>query len=182
MTTAPPLPEAPPGLWFHVGHTWAACVDHEVVVGVDGFAVRLLPCATAVKLPRPGRLLIQGAPRIEVAAGDRKTRIVVPVGGRVLERNEAVRRRPELLREDPYGAGWILRIRPGAWREDRRNLLSGQIAARWLEASAEDLRIRIAGLAGSVIQPARGAASGFLASLPAEPWQELAGELLHSAP
>ncbi|MBC8329019.1 MAG: hypothetical protein H8E31_09760 [Planctomycetes bacterium] len=49
--------EAPPGLLFHLGHTWVLPGNEEAVVGIDSFAARLLPCATAVKLVCGGRLL-----------------------------------------------------------------------------------------------------------------------------
>ncbi len=173
------LAEPPAGLAFHPGHTWVGGGPEGAVAGVDGFGARLLPRATALKLPPVGRLLDQGDPAFEVLSGDRRAVFLAPVAGRVVGRNAELAARPGLLLEDPYGAGWVLRLRPRHWARDRRNLLLGQVAFRWLEASVEDLRVRIAGLSGSVIQPAEGV--GFLACLPAANWEALAAELLHSA-
>lgn len=173
--------EAPPGLLFHLGHTWVLPGNEEAVVGIDSFAARLLPCATAVKLVCGGRLLHQGDFGFEVLAGDRRARFLVPLGGKLLCFNERLQGRPDLLREDPYGAGWVLRLRPRRLEADQRNLLGGKLAQRWLEAASEDLRVRASSLAGSVIQRAEDGAVGFLACLPPGNWEKLAAELLHSA-
>ena len=173
--------ETPAGLLFHLGHTWAHPLHGEAVVGIDSFAARLLPCATAVKLLCGGRLLHQGDFCFEVQAGDRRARFLVPLGGKLLAWNERLLEEPDLIRQDPYGAGWVLRLRPRRLEADQRNLLAGKLALRWLEAAFEDLRVQASGLAGSVIQRAEDGAAGFLACLPSDNWEELAAELLHSA-
>ncbi len=181
MILLPRMADPPDGLVFHLGHTWAQRGRQEAAVGIDGFAARLLPPATAVELPRPGRLLHQGDPAFRVTAGDRSARFLCPVTGRVAAVNESLLAEPDQLRQEPYGRGWVLRIRAEHLVADQVNLLSGQLAERWLEASLEDLRMRVAGLAGSVIQPSGEGGASFLACLPPRNWEELASELLHSA-
>lgn len=182
MEPLPILPEPPPGLRFHPGHTWVDPGEETATAGIDGFAARLLPRATAVELPAEGRRLRQGEIVLCIRAGDRTARFLAPVGGRVVAVNRRLEREPELVLVDPYGAGWIVKLRPQRLAADLRNLLGGTLALRWLEAAAEDLRVRAAGLAGSVLQRAGGGAAGFLACLPATLWEEVVAETLHSAP
>jgi glycine cleavage system H protein len=51
--------------------------------------------------------------------------VPTPVGGEIVEANEAVRRNPALLNQDPYGEGWIVRIKPTNWDGDRAGLVTG---------------------------------------------------------
>jgi len=61
-----------------------------------------------------------------------------PVAGEVVEANDAAARRPSLLNEDPYGEGWIARVRPDDWEADAADLVTGpegvETYQRFLEA------------------------------------------------
>lgn len=86
-------------------------------VGVDEIAQRILPSATAVELPRPGMAVHRGDPIAVIRAGRRVIRIGSPVDGTVQAVNRRVRRNPALVKDAPYGEGWLFAIVPAddAW-------------------------------------------------------------------
>jgi glycine cleavage system H protein len=57
-----------------------------------------------------------------------------PITGMILDVNENVRTDPKLINSDPYGQGWLLRMRPTAWQEDSRLLVTGAAIPAAVEA------------------------------------------------
>jgi glycine cleavage system H lipoate-binding protein len=100
-------------------HTWLERTRRGALrVGVDEIAQRILPSATSVELPARGMVVQRGDPIVVVRAGKRVVRIGSPVDGTIVAVNRRVRRDPALVKEAPYGAGWLFDIRPkdGHWR------------------------------------------------------------------
>jgi len=62
-----------------------------------------------------------------------------PVDGEVVAVNQEVLRSPGILSRDPYGAGWLLKVKSDRLAADTRNLLSGKLARDWMETSLENL-------------------------------------------
>lgn len=100
-------------------HTWLERTRRGALrVGVDEIAQRILPSATSVELPARGMVVHRGDPIVVVRAGRRVVRIGSPVDGTIVGVNRRVRRNPALVKEAPYGVGWLFDIRPsdGHWR------------------------------------------------------------------
>jgi glycine cleavage system H protein len=100
-------------------HTWLAGRPRgELRVGVDEIAQRILPSATAVELPAKGMVVHRGDPIAVIRAGRRAVRIGAPVDGTIARVNRRVRHNPALVKESPYGGGWLFDIRPADthWR------------------------------------------------------------------
>lgn len=127
-----------PGTHFAPGHTWVAPRRRgTVMVGLDEVAERILPSATALELPARGMEVHKGDPIAVVRAGRRAIRIGAPVDGTVVAVNRRVRRNPGLVKEDPYGRGWLFALAPrdDGWRE----LPSGPAADLWVSAERRRL-------------------------------------------
>ncbi len=108
--------QLPEGLHYHRGHTWARQVDRDtVVVGLDDFARRLVGSARAVRLPAIGDWLHQGGRSFAVRVDGRAAEFLAPVEGEVVAVNPELRQRPQLATDDPYGRGWVLKVRPPTW-------------------------------------------------------------------
>ena len=171
--------QLPESLHYHRGHTWARPDDAEtVVVGLDDFARRLLGPATGMDLPAVGAWLRQGASGFGVKVDGRAADLVSPVEGEVVEVNDKLRAQPSLVTDDPYGRGWVLKVRPAELRANLRNLLSGTLARRFTEDAREAIDLRLMALTGSVLQDGGEPVADFARHLPRADWRRLVGEFL----
>jgi len=174
-----------PALWFalaggrgyHQGHSWASDEAGDVVtVGLDDFTVRLLGAPDGFDLPAVGSTLRQGERGWQVRGADRALPMLSPVDGTVVAVNDALVAAPGLAAEDPYGRGWLLKVRVPNRRAALRNLLSGDLASAWMQQTAERLR-RLSGGGLGVVMPDGGVpVQGFGRALGPEEWETVARE------
>jgi glycine cleavage system H lipoate-binding protein len=171
--------QVPDGLHYHRGHVWVRPAGHSsVLVGLDDFARRLTGTAREVKLPALGDWLIQGGPGFDVRVDGRDARLVSPVEGEVVAVNTELRANPALATSDPYGRGWVMKVRAPHLAANLRNLLSGRLARRWMEDAREALDLRLMALSGSVLQDGGEPVADFARHLPDEDWNRLVREFL----
>lgn len=171
--------QVPEGLHYHRGHTWARVdSDGAVVVGLDDFARRLVGPAADVRLPRPGEWLRPGEPAFDVRADGRTAALVAPLEGEVLALNPDVVARPALATDDPYGRGWLVKLRPAGLTAGLRNLLSGSLARRFMEDAREALDLRLMAATGSVLHDGGEPAADFARHLPEGEWRRLVRDFL----
>ena len=93
-------------------HEWIKEEDGRVVVGITDHAQDQLGDVVFVGLPEPGTEVQAGQPLGEVESTKSVSDVYSPVSGRVLEKNADVEATPELLNDDPYGRGWLVKIQP----------------------------------------------------------------------
>lgn len=168
------------GYRFHQGHSWVAMKDGDVVtVGVDDFAAKALGEPDALELPAAGSTLSQGSPGWTVRVGERVLPMLSPVEGEVVAVNPAVLEAPRLLADEPYGAGWLLKVRVDH-RPWPRNLFSGALASAWMQYTVERLRQLQAGRLGVVMPDGGTPVRGFAQALGEEEWDALAREFFLS--
>jgi glycine cleavage system H protein len=171
--------ELPEALYYHRGHAWARPAGRStVLVGLDDFARRLTGPAREIAPPALGDWLIQGGPGFDVKVDGRSARLVSPVEGEVVAVNEELRTHPELATRDPYGRGWVMKVRAPHLAANLRNLLSGRLARRWIEDAREALDLRLMALSGSVLQDGGEPVADFARHLPPEDWKRLVREFL----
>lgn len=118
------------------GHCWARRDPDGAFVGLDDLATACLGPVDTVEAPLPGETFRAGEPLFAVRHGARKLVAPSPITGRVVATNEALRTEPERVRHDPYGLGWIARIRPEKGRGSVR-VLRGEDARRWFRRQVD---------------------------------------------
>ncbi|MFI5280032.1 MAG: glycine cleavage system protein H [Gemmatimonadales bacterium] len=162
------------GYFFHPGHAWAASHDGEIVtVGLDDFAAKLLGPPDSFELPAVGTDVAQGDPGWAVRVGDRKLTMLSPVEGEVVAVNPAALVTPRLATNDPYGEGWLLKVRVPNRKASLKNLMSGELAKVWMKNTAERLsRLPATGL-GVVMADGGLPMRGFGRQLGPYEWQEV---------
>jgi glycine cleavage system H protein len=107
-------------------HVWLRrAPDGTVTVGINDVARHLAGTVVAVTPKRAGRTVPRGQSVATIESSKWVGPVPAPVSGEIVEVNEAVRRTPRLLNEDPYGAGWIVTLRPSAWEAESGGLVSG---------------------------------------------------------
>jgi glycine cleavage system H lipoate-binding protein len=117
----------PQGYYLHRGHAWVKIEDDQSVrVGMDDFASRLLGPFDGVETPLMGGKVAQDGAHIILKRGAQEAKMLCPVSGVVTEINTRVREEGDLVGEDPYAAGWFMRIYAPELRRDLRTLLMGQ--------------------------------------------------------
>lgn len=170
---------APADVALHPGHAWARVeADGLVTVGIDEFAQKLVDPERVV-LPNAGDRILQGQPAF--AVGDLVTTVPVlaPVGGEVVAVNAQAAEQPERLR-DPYGAGWLFKVRVGDLAAQGRRLLSGDRARDYLERAAEALALRLEPELGHVLQDGGVPIHGIAKALAGDGWAGMARHYLHT--
>lgn len=128
------------GMFAHPGHSWAQVVQPDLVnVGMDKFTSSVFGSIREIELPSQGDKLYQGDKVWKIKRGERELLQVSPVSGRVVEVNKKIVENPKLLNQENPEENWILKIVPNRLAREARNLLSGEMLARWNQAVKEQL-------------------------------------------
>jgi glycine cleavage system H protein len=101
----------PDDLKYHREHDWARIEGDEAVLGITWFAQDALGELVHFEAPAPGSTVARDSSYGEVESVKAVSDVVAPLSGEVVEVNGAVVDAPETVNEDPYGAGWLIRIR-----------------------------------------------------------------------
>jgi glycine cleavage system H protein len=101
----------PDDLKYHREHDWARIDGDEAVLGITWFAQDALGELVHFEAPETGGTVTRDASYGEVESVKAVSDVIAPLSGEVLEVNQAVVDAPEKVNEDPYGDGWLIRIR-----------------------------------------------------------------------
>lgn len=174
--------EVPDGYHFHRGHAWALAETGGVLkVGIDDFAQKLLGEPEALFLPRTGENLEQGEAAWGLKVDGQTIKMLSPVGGEILEVNEKALQNPEIVCQDPYGKGWLLKVRAKEAGTALKNLLPTRLAQTWTEQTVQQLNSLMGNDLGVVLQDGGVPVSGFARQLAGEEWPKIASQLLMTA-
>ncbi len=125
------MAEVPEDLRYTKEHEWARDDGDHVVVGITDYAQDQLGDVVFVGLPDPGTEVEAGKPLGEVESTKSVSDVYSPVSGTVIEKNPDVESNPQLINDDPYGRGWLVRLEPTGGRgelmssADYRALIEG---------------------------------------------------------
>ena len=101
----------PTTLKYTPTHEWVHLDGDVATLGISKFAVDQLTDLIMIDLPKVGAKLTQGKPFGEVESVKAVSDLYAPVGGEVLEVNDAVTQDVQILAEDPYTKGWLVKIK-----------------------------------------------------------------------
>jgi glycine cleavage system H protein len=100
----------PEGLYYTQEHEWIA-VDGDIgTIGITDHAQSELGDVVFVELPEPGMRVTAGDAFASVESVKAVSQIYAPVGGEIIESNENLTNSPEIVNQEPYGGGWMVRI------------------------------------------------------------------------
>ena len=123
----------PEELQYTRSHEWVRREGETATVGITDHAQDELGDVVFVELPEVGAAFDAGDSFGAVESVKAVSDLYAPVGGEVVEVNSALEEAPEKINEDPYGDGWILKLRAGG----EGDLLSAQEYERLLEEESE---------------------------------------------
>jgi glycine cleavage system H protein len=101
----------PDDLRYHPEHDWARVEDGEATLGITWFAQDALGELVHFEAPEDGATLTKDRAYAEVESVKAVSDVIAPLSGEVLEVNRAVADAPETVNDDPYGEGWLVRVR-----------------------------------------------------------------------
>jgi len=101
----------PANLLFTKDHEWIKVEDGEALIGITDYAQTELGEIVFVELPAVGDSIVMEKTFGTVEAVKAVSDLFMPVSGEVMDINAQLEEKPELINEDPYGEGWMLRIK-----------------------------------------------------------------------
>jgi glycine cleavage system H protein len=108
----PAVPETyPEELLYHPEHDWARIEDEEATFGITWYAQDSLGEVVFFDPPNVGSTVSANQTYAEIESVKAVSDVYAPLSGEVVAVNEAVSETPELINEDPYDAGWLIRVK-----------------------------------------------------------------------
>ena len=101
----------PEDLLYHPEHDWARVEGDTATFGVTWFAQDALGEVVFFDPPEVGSTVTKGEPYAEVESVKAVSDVIAPLSGEIVEVNTALADTPEAINQDPYGAGWMVKVR-----------------------------------------------------------------------
>jgi len=101
----------PEDLLYHAEHDWARLDGEEATFGITWFAQEQLGEVVFFEAPGVGTQVRQGEPYTEVESVKAVSDVIAPLSGEIVAINETLADKPETINDDPYGDGWLVKIR-----------------------------------------------------------------------
>src|SRR3989344_6170103 len=103
--------ENPKDLKYTKEHEWIKVENNTAIIGITDFAQETLTDIVFVELPEIGKKVTQSRTAATIESVKSVSDIYAPASGEVIEVNEELTDHPELVNNDPYGKGWIFKVR-----------------------------------------------------------------------
>jgi len=100
----------PDDLRYHDQHDWARVEGDSATFGITWYAQDTLGEVVFFEPPEVGTVLSKDQPYAEVESVKAVSDVIAPMSGEVTEVNDALSDSPEQINEDPYGAGWLVKV------------------------------------------------------------------------
>lgn len=126
----------PDDVMYQKDHYWVKIEGDLIVLGMDDFAQKLAGEIVYVQLPDDGKKVKKDKKFAKVESGKWLGKIISPCNGVIDSVNEELEEKPGLINEDPYGAGWMYKIKPADMSE-LDGLIKGDAVEPWLAADVE---------------------------------------------
>ena len=101
----------PDDLKYHAEHDWARVEGDSATLGITWYAQDQLGEVVYFEPPQVGTTVTKDQPYAEIESVKAVTDVIAPLSGEIVEVNETLSDTPETVNEDPYGEGWMVKIR-----------------------------------------------------------------------
>jgi glycine cleavage system H protein len=101
----------PEELLYHPEHDWARVEGEQATFGITWYAQDSLGEVVFYDPPEVGAAVAKDSPYAEVESVKAVSDVIAPLAGEIVEVNEALAESPERINEDPYGEGWLVKVR-----------------------------------------------------------------------
>ena len=115
----------PEELYYSKDHEWAKVEGNQIIVGITHYAQDALGDIVFLELPPVGTDVEVNVPFATIESVKSVSDVYSPVTGKITEVNDAVTDAPEIINQDPYGEGWMVKIEMEN-KEELKNLISSE--------------------------------------------------------
>jgi len=119
------MAKVPSDLKYTKTHEWVKVEGGYALSGITDFAQSELSDIVYVELPKPGRRIKQEEVYGTIEAVKAVADLYSPISGEIIEVNSELSKSPQIINQDPYGKGWIIKVKPSNL-EELNNLLSSE--------------------------------------------------------
>jgi len=135
----------PRGLFYCKNHTWSHLEKSgDARIGIDDLLVHLTGQVEVSNLRNPGERINKGDMLAELSQGGKKLLITSPISGEVKDVNRSLKKNSENLSTDPYGTGWICKLKPDKWVEETSSYYLADESINWIRREIERFKDFIA--------------------------------------
>jgi glycine cleavage system H protein len=122
----------PQGIFHGKNHIWAFLEKSGTAsIGLDDFLLHTTGGGELRNLKKSGEIINRGELLAELVRENKTLKIFSPVSGIFVDTNSQLNENPSLLNEDPYGKGWICRIKPTKWKDEVSSLYLAEETNSW---------------------------------------------------
>ena len=111
-------------LKFTKEHEWIKIKEGVAIIGISDFAQEQLGDIVSIELPKAGGVFRQGQTMAIVDSVKASSDIYAPISGEIIEVNEGLIEKPEMINQSPYDSGWIAKIKPSNMEEEFESLMT----------------------------------------------------------
>ena len=123
--------EVPEGLKYSKEHEWVLVEGNVAIIGITEYAQQELGDIVYVELPEVWEKVVKDDPFGVVESVKAVSDVYAPVGGTVLEANDALPDSPETVNDDPYGDGWMIKVEMND-KDDLKDLMNAEEYAEYV--------------------------------------------------
>ena len=128
----------PQGLFYSRNHTWTHLENSgDAKVGLDDLLLHITGNVLVSNLKIPGDKIVRGEMLAELKKDGKVLKILSPLSGEIVGANEMLNHTPDLLNNDPYGRGWIYKIKPSSWVAETSSYYLAEEAVSWSKRELE---------------------------------------------
>jgi glycine cleavage system H protein len=175
----------PQGILFNRNHSWTYLTMSGIArVGLDDLLMHITGDVRFTGVREAGEKVKKGEFLTEIMQEGKTLRVYSPISGEIVAANPVLKNDPALVYEDPYGAGWVYKIRPSNWTEDTRSCFLAGEATSWFSMELQRFRDFLAGTASSgsegrlVLQDGGEITDQPLSGMPSEVWNHFQQDFL----
>lgn len=169
----------PQGYYLHPGHSWIKMEGEDMVrVGLDEFALKLLGPLDSIDIPVLGKRLHQDQPGFILRRGEHAMAVLAPISGVITDVQTELGLDPAQALADPYGQGWLVRVKASSLRLELPRLILGAESADFLGQSVHRVFSLIEEQYGPLAADGGDLAPDLAGQLPGMSWNRLAETVL----
>ena len=129
----------PDELYYTKDHTWARIEENgSVTVGLDAYGTKAAGNIEFIDLPMEDDEFEGGEAFGSLESAKWVGGLLMPVSGTIIEVNENIEDDLDILKEDPYGEGWLIKLKPSNLKDDLKSLIHGVDIGPWLKKEIEN--------------------------------------------